>query len=259
MRLLVRPRPRIEEPVGVELAEEFGRPVLRPRLQDDVDQFLVPLARRRRIDRIGPVLHAGAERERDLEASVRHHVEHGVFLGQAVGIFEVRRRAPHADLGVAGLRNERGGDQVRRRHHAVGGVVMLVDDDGVEAELVGEHELGQIALVERMAALGIIIFVREIHPQRLELLVVLGEMHVGKKMHEIEANIAAHRYLPFRFTHEAGPGGPAASPAFGECHAARFASPSKQPCPPQAVLFLQFFAVEFMRPQLAVKSDSAFC
>jgi hypothetical protein len=34
-------------------------------------------------------------------------------------------------------------------------------------------------------------------------------------MHEIEASIAAHRYLPFRFTHEAGPGGPAASPAFG--------------------------------------------
>jgi hypothetical protein len=34
--------------------------------------------------------------------------------------------------------------------------------------------------------------------------------------------------------------------------------PRQQPCPPQAVLFLQFFAVEFMRPQLAVKSDSAF-
>jgi hypothetical protein len=74
-----------------------------------------------------------------------------------------------------------------------------------------------------MAALGIIIFVREIHPQRLELLVVLREMHVGKKMHEIEANIAAHRYLPFRFTHEAGPGGPAASPALGNVtlHASR--------------------------------------
>ena len=42
----------------------------------------------------------------------RHHVEHGVFLGQAIGIFQIGRRAPHADLGVRGLRNERRGDQL---------------------------------------------------------------------------------------------------------------------------------------------------
>ena len=152
MRLLIRPRPRIEVAVGVEIAVIGGRAVLRPGLQDDVDRLAMALARGRRIDRIGPVFHAGAERKRDLEASLRHHVEHGVFFRQPVRIFEIGRRAPNADFGVLDLRNDRRGDQVRRRHHAVGGVVMLVDDDRVEADLVGQHELGKIALVERMAA-----------------------------------------------------------------------------------------------------------
>ena len=59
-------------------------------------------------------------------------------------------------LGVLGLRDERRGDQVRRRHHAVDGVVVLVDDDRVEAEPVGEHELGEIALIEFVALFGIV-------------------------------------------------------------------------------------------------------
>ena len=97
------------------------------------------LARRRRVDRIGPVFHAGAERERDFEPALRHDVEHGVFFREAVWIFQIRRRAPHADFGVLDLRDDRGGNQIRRRHHAVAGVVVLVDYDRVEADLVGEQ------------------------------------------------------------------------------------------------------------------------
>ena len=119
------------------------------------------LARGRRIDRVRPVLHAGAERQRDLEPALRHDVEDGILLGQAVRQHEVGRRAPHADAGVLGLRHEGGGDQVRRRHHAVDGVVVLVDDDGVEAEPVGQHQLAQIAVIELVALLGVEVLVRE--------------------------------------------------------------------------------------------------
>ena len=151
VRLLHRPRPRIEITVGVEIAVIFGRAVLRPGLQDNVDRLAITRPRGRRVDRVGPVFHAGAERKRDFEPALREHVEHGVFFGQAVRIFEIGRRTPDADFGVLDLRDKRRGDQVRRRHHAVGGVVMLVDDDPVKAELVGQHQFGEIALVQRIA------------------------------------------------------------------------------------------------------------
>ena len=153
MRLLIRPRPRVEVAVGEEIAVVGGRAVLRPGLQDDVDQLAMAMARARRIDRIGPVFHAGAERKRDFKAPFRHHVEHGVFFRQPVRIFEIWRRAPDANFGVLDLRNDRRGNQVRRRHHAVSGVVVLVHHDRIEADFVGKHQFGKIALIQRMAAL----------------------------------------------------------------------------------------------------------
>ncbi len=160
------------------------------------DRFLVALACGRRVDRIGPVFHAGAERKCHLQSALRQHVEHGVFFGQAVWIFEVGRRAPHADLGVPDLRNDRRGDQVRRRHHAVRRIVMLVDDDGVEAEAVGKHELRNVLLVELMPAFGVVKFVREVDPERREVLVVFRQVNVRHEMHQVETDIAAHQSLP---------------------------------------------------------------
>ena len=37
--------------------------------------------------------------------------------------------------------------------------MMLVDDDRIEAEPVGQHELGQILLVERMRFFGVVVLV----------------------------------------------------------------------------------------------------
>ena len=45
--------------------------------------------------------------------------------------------------------------------------MVLVDADAVEAELVGEHQLVEIAVVERMAVLGIVKRVRAGHPGAL--------------------------------------------------------------------------------------------
>src|SRR6476646_4099573 len=72
MRPLERPRPRIEKSIRIELAVVGGRSVLGPGLQDDLEGFLEPVARRRRADRVGPIFHTGAEREGDLEPAFRH-------------------------------------------------------------------------------------------------------------------------------------------------------------------------------------------
>ena len=45
-------------------------------------------------------------------------------------------------------------------------VVVLVEDDAVVAELVGQHHLRQVALVEVVADLGVVVGVREVDPQR---------------------------------------------------------------------------------------------
>ncbi len=196
IRLLIRPRPRIEIAIRVVIAVIGGWAVLRPGLQNNVDRFPMALARRRRVDRIGPVFHAGAERKRDFEPALRHDIEHGVLFREAIWIFQIWRRAPHADFGVLDLRNDRCGNQTRRRHHAVAGVVVLVDDDGVEADLVGEQKFSEIPLIKFVAALGIVIFVREVDPERFVVLVILRQMHVRHKVHKIETDSAAHGDLP---------------------------------------------------------------
>ena len=67
---------------------------------------------------------------------------------------------------------------------------MLVDHDAVVAELVGEHDFVEVALVELMPAFGIVIFVREVDPQRRKLFVVFRQMHIGHEMHEVETDAA---------------------------------------------------------------------
>ena len=55
--------------------------------------------------------------------------------------------AQDADLDPAGFLAQRGGDQVRRRHGAVCAVVVLVEDDAVEAELLAVGHLFEMLAV----------------------------------------------------------------------------------------------------------------
>src|ERR1700729_1434049 len=55
------------------------------------------------------------------------------------------------------------------RHHAIRGLMMLVEADAVEAELVGELHLVEIVVIELGAFLGIVMAVRECHPSRTVL------------------------------------------------------------------------------------------
>jgi hypothetical protein len=141
-----RTRPRIEIAVGVEIAVIGGRAVLGPGLQNNVDRLAVALARGRRVDRVGPVFHAGAERERDFEAASRQHVEHGVFFRQAVvvGLFAGRI--------VASRRNE----LVERRLGEAEPLLHVGDDLhhlADEVAVVGLDDFGDEVGADRLAVL----------------------------------------------------------------------------------------------------------
>jgi hypothetical protein len=77
-----------------------------------------------------------------------------------------------------------------------GAAIMLVDHDGVKADLLGKHEFGEITLVERRPLLWVVEFVRKIHPNRMIVFVVFRQMRIRHEMHEIEAHSVAHESLP---------------------------------------------------------------
>ena len=64
--------------------------------------------------------------------------------------------------------------------------MVLVDDDGVEADLVGEHHLRQVPLVEVVADLRVVVGVREVDPQRLVLAMIRRQVGVREEVEEVE-------------------------------------------------------------------------
>ena len=194
-RLLKRLRPRVQVAVVVELAVVAERPVLGPRLEDDVEPLAEARARGGRVDRalVRPVLHAGAERERVLHPPARHHVEHRVLLGHAIRVLQVDRRAGHLDLRVRRDRAEPGRHQAHGRGHAVDHAVVLVDRDAVEAELVGADHRAQVAVVELVAPDRVVERVREVDHRGPVLRVVLRNVDVVMVVEEVELDVVEGR------------------------------------------------------------------
>ena len=84
-----------------------------------------------------------------------------------MGIVGKRQRAAeNGNLYAPGARDQRARDQVRSRHQPVGGPVMLVDGDDVEAESFGRHQLIELGLVFIGAFLRIVKAVGQCHPGR---------------------------------------------------------------------------------------------
>src|SRR5581483_4464381 len=103
---------------------------LGPGLYDQVVRLLVALVREERINAGGVIFVADAAHEAGDDAAARQIVEHGELFGDVDRVVHQRQRAADdGDLGLAGPSDQIGGDQVRRRHHAVGGLVVLVDSD----------------------------------------------------------------------------------------------------------------------------------
>ena len=114
-----------------------------------------PLLRIHRVDAHGVIFGADAAHEARDEAAARQVVEHGVFFRDHQRIVEQRQRAAEdRELGALDRARQRAGQHARDRHHAVGGLVVLVEADAVEAELVGELHLVEILVIELGALLS---------------------------------------------------------------------------------------------------------
>src|SRR6516165_9590214 len=103
----------------------------------------------------------------------------------------------------------RAGENAGNRHHAVGGLMMLVEAHAVEAELVGKLHLVEIVVIELGAFLRIVMPVRERHPgravlcDRIEVGVPVGhemeieELHAAILMAPMKASSSAAKASPF--------------------------------------------------------------
>ena len=152
--VLAGTRPRIDVIELIVLALIGERPGLGPGAHDQVVRLGEALLRLRRIDAHGVIFGADAAHEAGDEAAAREVVEHRVFLGNHQRIVEQRQRAAEdRELGALDAARERAGEHARDRHHAVGGLVVLVEADAVEAELVGELHLVEIFVIELGALL----------------------------------------------------------------------------------------------------------
>jgi hypothetical protein len=139
---------------------------------------------------------ADAAHEAGDEAPARQVVEHRVFFGDHQRIVHQRQRAPeNGDLGALDRTGERTGEHARRWHHAVGGLVMLIEANAVEAELVGQLHLVEILVIEVRALFRIVVAVGKGNPGRA---VLLDGVEVGvpvRHQMEVEDLHAAARFL----------------------------------------------------------------
>src|SRR3984957_14246343 len=87
------------------------------------------------------VFGANAAHEAGNDAALRKVVEHReLFRDVNRVVHERQRAAENRNFNRLRPLNERAGDQVRRRHQAIGGLVMFIDPDRVKAELFGIDE-----------------------------------------------------------------------------------------------------------------------
>jgi len=89
--------------------------------------------------------------------------------------------ADDADPGPRGLAGEDRRHQVGRGHVPVGVLVVLVDAHAVEPELLGVHELVEVAVVEGSADRGVVQLVRARDPGRA----VVGRVEADVR-HQVE-------------------------------------------------------------------------
>ena len=98
-------------------------------------------------------------------ATARNNVEHGDFLGDPQGVaMQGDGIADNADRDFFRPLHQHRGDNVWRRHRAIEIRVMFVDRNRVETELFGSGELVEVFGVQRVAAMGVIILIRQRHP-----------------------------------------------------------------------------------------------
>ena len=181
VRLLQRARPRIDVAHAVVLAAEGERPRSGPRLDDQIVRFVELLARIGRIDGVGVILGPAAHDHAGDQAPAADHVDHGELLGHARRrVVEGKRVADHGDANTRGLPRQDRGDQVGRGHVPVRVRMVLVDHDAVEPQLLRVHQLVEVAVVQAVTLLRIVVGVGARDPGRP--LVIVRQVGPGHEM-----------------------------------------------------------------------------
>ena len=195
VRFLEGTRPDINVADLIVLAVKVKRAGLGPGANDQIVRFAKARQRIRGVDAQGKVFVPDAAHETGNNTPAGHDIEHGDFFGDPQRVIAERQAvADHRYLHSRGSAGQHGGHNVRRRHGAVGVLVVLVDAHTLEPQLFGIFELVQISIIDRMPLFGIVVFIRERHPGRFMFGLVgkvLGQ--VGPR-HEMEI-VKLHRPL----------------------------------------------------------------
>src|SRR6266542_3171152 len=100
------------------------------------------------------------------------------------GLLMSQRATENCELGALDAARERAGENAGDRHHAIRGLVMLVEAHAVKAELVGKLHLIEILVIELGARLRVVMPVRECDPGRA---VLADRIEIGVPIrHEME-------------------------------------------------------------------------
>ena len=199
MWVLIRSRPRVHIVEVIVLALVGERPGLGPGAHDHVVRLAEALLRDHRIDPHGMVFGADAAHETGDEAAAGEVVEHGVFFRHHQRIVQERQcAAEDRELCALDRARQGAGEHARDRHHAVGGLVVLVEADAVEAETVGELHLVEVLVVKLGAVLRIVVAVGIGDPGGA---IALDGVEVGMPIgHEVEIE-EFHAVIPFSVSH----------------------------------------------------------
>ena len=168
------------------LSFERERAFLGPGADHQIMGFVEPLVADRRVGAHGIVFGADAADHAADQPPAGDAVDHGVFFRQGQGVFaDAERIAEHRDLHLRCPPRQRRGRDDRRRHQAIGILVMFVHAQPVEAELFAHLQFVEIGVVQVVAHLRIEVRIGIHHPGRLVLLVVIEiETGIGHKMEQ---------------------------------------------------------------------------
>ena len=197
VRLLERSRPRVHVLEAVVLPLPAERAGARPRLDDEVVRLAEALQAGGWVHGEVVVLRPDAAHEAADDPAAADDVHHRDLFRDAQGVVaQGRGVAEDGDLGAMRPGDEVGGDDVRRGHEPVGCLVVLVDGDGVEAELLGVDELGEVLLVDLRAALRVEVGVGVGDPRGALALERFVEVRPG---HEVEVDELHGAHAPRTF------------------------------------------------------------
>ena len=170
VRRLVGPRPQIDVVQAEMIAVEGERAGLGPRPDDQIVRLVEALVREIGVGAGGVVFRADAAHEAGDDPAFRQIVEHREFFSDVDRVVHQRQgTAEDRDLYPLGALDQRAGDQVRRRHQPIRGLMMLVDADRIEAELLGIDQRIDVAGVFLGALDRVVEAVRQYHPRRAVL------------------------------------------------------------------------------------------